>query len=151
MLGIGLCCLFFYFVFTEKTLTQTYFSSGQLNITDTTNISCSAETEANVYSSSNKKIFSKINKNPGGKISLGINLPEKKLSIITDTAVRSGVVEPDQYEILSYVPGLSLTAVGYSGASIVTVIINIKESTVVISKAVDFLGPSGNLIFATCN
>lgn len=142
------------FLVSQKELSKKYFTFSELSIANGNTLSCTSVSEANIFaynlSSYNKKVYSSISNKPQNKFSLGIDLENQTISLITSAAVEAGVIEADKYQIIEYVPESNITAIGYSGASLVTVMINIKDGTVVVNKAVDFLGLSGAVWFATC-
>ena len=133
---------------TKKEFKKYYFSSGNIQIETKNTLACSSISESSV-STYNNKVYSEANKSPLDKFSVGIDLLNKKLSFITSLAVENGINEPDQYNIISYTPN-NITAVGYSGQTLVTVVLSLKEGTVLVTKSADFMGHFGSVWIATC-
>lgn len=125
-----------------------YHSVNNIDLNTTTSLACTTLSEAMV-SSLNKELHSSVETNPNNPFSLGVDVVNKKLSLITSTAVSAGINKPDEYDMISF-EGNSITAVGYSGQSLVTVVLNLKEGTVVVSKAGELLGAFGSTWFGTC-
>lgn len=152
--GFSISFIIFNFLVQEKGFSKRYFTFSELKIDSKETLACKSIMEANVFAvnlfKDDKKVSSHMSKNPTTNFSLGIDLDGGTMSFITDAAVSVGVAEPDKYKIIDYVPGVNLTAVGYSGASLVTVIVDLKDSTVLVSKAVDFMGLFGSTWLGTC-
>ena len=133
---------------TKVDFRSKYYNIGNINLNTTNNLACTTLSEAMV-SSFNKELHSSIETNPNNSFSLGVDVANKKLSLITATAVSVGANKADEYDIISF-QGDSITAVGYSGLSLVTVVLNLKEGTVIVSKAGELLGAFGATWFGTC-
>lgn len=144
----------FNFLPNEKYLSRRYYSLREIKISRSATLACSSIAEANIFapdlSGRDRRVSARISKKPGTAFSMKIDTEEETLSFLTDAAVRSGTAEPDKYGIVQYVPGVSLVAVGYSGQTLVTVMLNLEDGSVIIAKAMSFLGGMGSTWFGTC-